>query len=247
AVQALPYMMEYPYECSEQNWNRFYANALAMHIANAAPRIKQVFEKWKTLDTAALLSNLQKNPELKSALLEETPWVLQAKSEEEQKRNIALLFDLTKMSDELETSLGKVIAMQSSNGGFSWFKGGPDDRYITQYIITGIGHLKKLGAIPSNFENRLMQVVKNALPYLDKKMKEDHDEILKQKNKIGTTVPSNIEAYYLYMRSFFPQYAVNAKDLTAYNYFKNQVKLHWTKQPLYIQGMIALTLHRSGD
>src|SRR5690606_27809674 len=57
----------------------------------------------------------------------------------------------------------------------------------------------------------------------------------------------NIEAYYLYMRSFFPQYAVNAKDLTAYNYFKNQVKLHWTKQPLYIQGMIAITLHRSGD
>src|SRR5690606_20242126 len=86
AVYALPYMMEYTYECSEQNWNRFYANALAMHIANAAPRIKQVFEKWKTLDTAALLSNLQKNPELKSALLEETPWVLQAKSEEEQKR-----------------------------------------------------------------------------------------------------------------------------------------------------------------
>ena len=24
----------------------------------------------------------------------------------------------------------------------SGFKGGPDDRYITQYIITGIGHLK---------------------------------------------------------------------------------------------------------
>jgi uncharacterized protein YfaS (alpha-2-macroglobulin family) len=247
AVQTLPYMMEYPYECSEQNWNRFYANALAMHIANAVPRIKQVFDKWKTLDTTALISNLQKNPELKSALLEETPWVLQAKSEEEQKRNIALLFDLTKMSDELETSLSKVIAMQSSNGGFSWFKGGPDDRYITQYIITGIGHLQKLGAIPANFESRLMQVVKNALPYLDKKMKEDHDEIVKQKDKTGTTVPANIAAHYLYMRSFFPQFAVNAKDKTAYNYFKTQVKLHWTKQPVYMQGMIALTLHRAGD
>ncbi|MBA2498454.1 MAG: alpha-2-macroglobulin, partial [Chitinophagaceae bacterium] len=195
----------------------------------------------------ALISNLQKNPELKSALLEETPWVLQAKSEEEQKRNIALLFDLTKMSDELEASLSKVIAMQSSNGGFSWFKGGPDDRYITQYIITGIGHLQKLGAIPANFESRLMQVVKNAIPYLDKKMKEDHDEIVKQKDKTGATVPANIAAHYLYMRSFFPQFAVNAKDKTAYNYFKTQVKLHWTKQPVYMQGMIALTLHRAGD
>ena len=30
AVQAIPYMMEYGYECSEQNFTRFYANALAM-------------------------------------------------------------------------------------------------------------------------------------------------------------------------------------------------------------------------
>ncbi|MBI1780461.1 MAG: hypothetical protein HYR66_03730 [Sphingobacteriales bacterium] len=29
AVQALPYLMEYPYECAEQTFNRYYANALA--------------------------------------------------------------------------------------------------------------------------------------------------------------------------------------------------------------------------
>jgi uncharacterized protein YfaS (alpha-2-macroglobulin family) len=29
AVLALPYLMEYPYECSEQTFNRLYANALA--------------------------------------------------------------------------------------------------------------------------------------------------------------------------------------------------------------------------
>ena len=29
AVQALPYLMEYPYECAEQTWNRYYANSLA--------------------------------------------------------------------------------------------------------------------------------------------------------------------------------------------------------------------------
>ena len=29
AVQALPYLMEYPYDCAEQTWNRYYANSLA--------------------------------------------------------------------------------------------------------------------------------------------------------------------------------------------------------------------------
>ncbi|MEO0334576.1 MAG: alpha-2-macroglobulin family protein, partial [Bacteroidota bacterium] len=31
AVQALPYLMEYPYECNEQTFSRYYANALASH------------------------------------------------------------------------------------------------------------------------------------------------------------------------------------------------------------------------
>ena len=79
AVQALPYLMEYPYECAEQTFNRYYANTLASYISRSTPKIKAIFEKWKNLDTAALLSNLQKNEELKSALLQETPWVLQHK------------------------------------------------------------------------------------------------------------------------------------------------------------------------
>src|SRR5205814_1515768 len=166
AVESLPYLMEYPYECAEQMWNRYYANSLAGMIANSSPRTRQIFEGWKTKDTSALLSNLQKNQELKSVLLEETPWLLEAKSEEQQKKNIALLFDLVKMSRELENSLDKLKQLQSENGGFVWFKGGPDDRYITQYIITGIGHLKKIKAYASGQQTKLNQILDSAIPYL---------------------------------------------------------------------------------
>ncbi len=176
AVQALPYLMEYPYECAEQTWNRFYANALASKIANSSPRIKQIFESWNTKDTAALISNLQKNQELKAVLLEETPWVLQAKTEEQQKKNIALLFDMVRMSNEMNSAYEKLKQMQSENGGFVWFKGGPDNRYITQYIVTGIGHLKKLGVDIKKLE----PILKLAIPYLDLQIKKDHDELKKE-------------------------------------------------------------------
>jgi hypothetical protein len=86
AIQALPYLMEYPYDCAEQTWNRYYANSLASFIANSSPRIKQVFEQWKTKDTAALISNLQKNEELKAILLEETPWYYKPKTKPNKKR-----------------------------------------------------------------------------------------------------------------------------------------------------------------
>ena len=47
AVMALPYLMEYPHECSEQTFNRLYANVLARHIANSDPKIRAVFDQWK--------------------------------------------------------------------------------------------------------------------------------------------------------------------------------------------------------
>src|SRR5690606_7201939 len=46
AVLALPYLMEFPYECSEQVFSRYYANALAAHIADSDPKIRRVFDLW---------------------------------------------------------------------------------------------------------------------------------------------------------------------------------------------------------
>jgi uncharacterized protein YfaS (alpha-2-macroglobulin family) len=247
AVQALPYLMEYPYECAEQTWNRFYANALASHITDKLPRIKQVMEKWKLKDTAALMSNLQKNEELKSALLQETPWVLQAKSEEQQKKNIALLFDMVKMNSELSKTLAQLQQMQSSNGGFVWFKGGPDDRYITQYIVTGIGHLKKLNALPKAQEKAIQSILAKAIPYLDQKLKEDYDQLLKNKAQMKNEQINSIQIYYLYMRSFFPETAQTKGTEAAYKYYVGQSQQFWIKQSRYMQGMIALALHRAKD
>lgn len=247
AVQSLPYLIEYPYECAEQTWNRYYANSLASMIANSSPRIKQIFEQWKTKDTSALLSNLQKDQELKSVLLEETPWVMQAKTEEQQKKNIALLFDMAKMSSDLNNSLEKLKQMQSENGGFVWFTGGPDDQYITQYIISGIGHLKKLKAIQEDQNEKLKNILATAIPYLDKKLKEDYDRLIKNKTDLKKYSPGYLQVQYLYMRSFFPEYAIDKNYRTAYNYFRKQSQLFWVNQNKYMQGMIALALSRTGD
>ncbi|MBP6025613.1 alpha-2-macroglobulin family protein [Ferruginibacter sp.] len=247
AVQALPYLMEYPYECAEQTFNRYYANVLATFISNSTPKIKSVFEKWKNIDTAALLSNLQKNEELKAALLQETPWVLAAQNENQQKKNIALLFDMVKMSGEMEKALNKLKAMQSSNGGFVWFKGGPDDRYITQYIITGIGHLRKLNALNGDTYQKIKPVVDKAIVYLDKKIKEDYDNLIRYKAVLKNNNLSSTAIQYLYMRSFFSEYKIVEASTTAFNYYKGQSQKYWLTNSKYMQAMIALALHRSKD
>ncbi|CAN5817767.1 alpha-2-macroglobulin family protein [soil metagenome] len=247
AVQALPYLMEFPYECAEQTFNRYYANTLASYISNLMPKIKAVFETWKNIDTAALMSNLQKNEELKSVLLQETPWVLEAQNENQQKKNIALLFDMVKMSKEKASAFNKLKEMQSSNGGFTWFKGGPDDRYITQYIITGIGHLRKLNAISDDDWTALKSIVEKAVPYLDARMKEDYDYLIKHKAKLSDNNLSSVAIQFLYMRSFYSEYKVIPTALTAYNYYRGQSQKFWLSNSKYMQAMIALALHRTAD
>ncbi|MEP6675398.1 MAG: alpha-2-macroglobulin family protein [Ferruginibacter sp.] len=253
AVQSLPYLMEYPYECAEQTFNRYYANTLATYISNSMPAIKAVFEKWKATSPPAfskgegdeaLLSNLQKNEELKSALLQETPWVMDAQNESQQKKNIALLFDMIKMSAEMNKALNKLKDMQLSNGGFVWFKGGSDDRYITQYIITGIGHLRKLNALNGAAYESLKSMVDKAIPYLDKKIREEYDDLLRYKVKLSDNNLSQTAIQYLYMRSFFPEYKMETSATTAVNYYKGQAKKFWLSESKYMQGMIALALFR---
>jgi uncharacterized protein YfaS (alpha-2-macroglobulin family) len=247
AVQALPYLTEQKEENAEAIFSRFYANALAMQIMNSTPRIKTIIEQWKNADTSAFFSNLQKNEELKSALLEETPWVLEAKTEAQQKKNIAMLFDISRMSAELNTTLQKLKDKQSSSGGFVWFTGGPNDRYMTQYILSGIGHLKKLNAIPTSTKSAIDEIVNSALVYLDNLLLQDYSTIMKQKNKVPAGDVFFMPIQYLYMRSFFTDKPVSGTVFPAYNYFRNLSKKDWTKQNKYMQGMLALSLFRTGE
>ena len=244
AIQSLPYLTDYPYECAEQRFNRYYSNVLATHIAQSNPKIHEVFNSWEEKDSSALLSNLQKNQELKNALLEETPWVLQAQSEEAQKKNIALLFDLNRMSKELERSTRELAQMQTPNGGFAWFKGMPDDRYITQYIVTGIGRLLHLGVREVGQERRIMKLAENALPYLDAKIKEDYDELIRYKANLNEPQISYFQIQYLYMRSFFSSQPIEGANQKAFNFYKNQAAQYWLKQNKYMQAMSAIALNR---
>ncbi len=244
AVQSLPYLMEYPYECTEQIMSRLYANTLASFIANKNPKIKAVFDRWK--NTNALQSNLQKNQELKNVLLEETPWVLQALNEEQQKKNIALLFDLNKMSNEYDIAVGKLAERQLSNGGFPWFPGDRDNAYITQCITEMIGHLIKLKVI--NSDAKINEIGVKAVSYNDLQLINYYDEIDKLvkagKTKWEDNHMTSYAIHNLYTRSFFTV-SKSEKYAKVYNYFAGQADQFWTSQGLYEQGMISLILNRN--
>ncbi len=244
AVQALPYLMEYPHDCNEQIFSRYYANTLASHIANSNPRIQEVFDQWASSD--ALISNLEKNQELKSLLIQETPWLRDAQSETEQKKRIALLFNLNKIKNEQASALNKLNQNQMSSGAWAWFKGGRENRFITQHIITGLGHLNHLSVISSNVEMK-NDMIKKAVRYLDQEFVEEYEHMKKYAKNINDDHLSYTQMHYLYMRSFFANIKTSKKVDAIMAYYKGQAKKYWTKRSLYAKGMLTLVLHRMDE
>ncbi|MBI5645932.1 MAG: hypothetical protein HY962_03295 [Ignavibacteriae bacterium] len=244
AVQALPYIMEYPYECSEQLFNRFYANSIAAHIVRSNPKIERVFSQWKGTD--ALVSNLEKNQELKSLLIQETPWVMQGQDEGERKRRIALLFDLNGMANTLDAALRKIEKAQASNGGFPWFPGMPESRYITQYIIAGFGHLRELGVNVT--EPRVKNMIERAIEWADREMQSDYERMRREKSfNPDLDHLGYLEIQYLYARSYFTEQEVEKANRPGAEFWRKQAKKFWAKKGLLCEGMIALALHRLDD
>ncbi|HQO92643.1 MAG TPA: hypothetical protein PLX56_09975, partial [bacterium] len=189
-------------------------------------------------------SNLQKNEELKSVLLAETPWVLDAQNEEQNKKRVALLFDLNRMGNELDSALKKLRKLQGYNGGWPWFQGLPESRYITQHIVSGLGKLRNLKvkeADPS------MDMAKKGVLFVDNEMRKSYDWLKKNHVDMNKKLIGSMEIHYLYTRSFFTDVPVQKQNLEAYNYWIFQAKKYWLGETPYMNAMSAAALWRLGE
>lgn len=240
AVMALPYLMEYPHECSEQVFSRMYANALARHIALKDPKIRRVFDQWK--NTPALDSPLLKNQDLKAVMLEETPWLQDAIQESEARRNVGILFDDNRLNEELNRAFRKLADQQLANGAWPWFPGGPPNDYITLYITTGFGRLRHLGVSVDT-----TPAIKS-LTRLDGFAQELYREAIRNGKKEESHL-SPIIALYLYGRSFFlKDQPIAEQHKEAIDFWIAQAKKHWLKlADRQSQAHLALALARWGQ
>ena len=206
----------------------------------AIPKIHRVFEQWR--GTPALDSPLEKNQDLKSVMLEETPWVRQAQSESQARRNVGILFEDNRLNDETARALKKLAEGQYQNGAWPWFPGGPPSDYITLYITTGFGRLRHLGVKID------MQPAFKSLARLDGWIDEIYREILRNGHKDENHLSPTI-ALYLYGRSFFLEdrpIAPQAKE--AVDYFLGQARKHWLSlADRQSQAHLAVALKRFAD
>ncbi|WP_420320868.1 carboxypeptidase-like regulatory domain-containing protein [Flagellimonas sp.] len=245
AIKSLPYLMEFPYECAEQTFSRFYANVIAEHIANSNPKIAEVFQSWA--NSGKEQSPLEKNEELKSILVAETPWVRDSKNEQDNRGKLGKLFEKSNLIEHQTQSISKLKKLQLSSGGFPWFAGGRESNFITRHIVAGFGHLNKINVEGGN-AYKTKDLIEKALKYLDQEFIKGYERTLQNTLDSTKLTLTNSDIHYFYARSFFMDSHPLTNELKAIqSKYLEQCEENWLTKSLYNKAMISLILDRSGN
>lgn len=233
AVQALPYLQEHENPSHIYLANSIYANTLASLIVQQHPAIQSVFRQWEADTVNPLLSQLERNADIKQLLLEESPWLREGTGETERMHRIAAYFDSAALAGRLADDLSMLYGLQRADGGWSWMPGGNQSSlYTTQYILERFG---RLGQISDSELDR-------ALAYVDRETYQHYQRYLKK----TTCEPVNLA--YLFMRSFYPKKSFSGKSRQAYDFFYTNALNHYKEYgSLYSRAQLALVFHRHGD
>jgi len=215
AIRSLPYLMQYRYDCNEQTFSKLYANAIALHLVKQHPEIETMFELWRNDSTQqALQSPLLQNDRLRNTILEETPWVMSAQRESQQRTEMAKNFSREQLEKQIQQQFNKLSRNQNIAGGWGWFGSRDCNSYITNHIVAGFQKLKHLGIeLP---ETR--QMIAKAIRQMDSAQVRIFRNAIKEKTERSFT---HTDAQYLYARSY------------------GDIDTQWLQQP-YVQQLITL-------
>lgn len=241
AIQALP-VIGNPLNEDALSWaSAYYANSLSTTIINTHPRIRQVFESWKAQGGSAS-GNLSDKEDLKDLLLKETPWLADALNETEQKRSIALLFDLNTMGNRNQVAASRLEALQLPDGSWSWYKGMSGNRYVTTRIVEMLARLRTMGASVAPLQG----MYEKAVNYLHTQWLDEYRQ-MKESEKKGDKdrLPGEQSLHYLYICALDAQVAKRA-DKTAYSYMIGKLEAAPPADVIYDRALIATLLHKAG-
>lgn len=199
-VQALPSMINPDGDNAISLATAYYANSIGCHLMQSTPVIKQTMELWKNEASqnggSTLQSALQKNESLKQIVLEETPWLLDADRESEQKQQLMGYFNESQINYRLADNLSRLSRLQNADGSFAWWKGMEGSPYMTMSVLQTLTRLNHMVGEQDETKN----ILSTAFAYMDKQMAREVKDMKKieSEGKVKNVRPSELAVQYLY-------------------------------------------------
>lgn len=133
-VDALPYLVSYPYGCTEQTLNRFLPTVITQQVLKSAGvKLSDIKEKRTNLNAQEIGDDKERAKQWKR--FEQNP-----------------VFDEDEVATMTKAGVERLKAMQLADGGWGWFSGSSETSspHTTAYVVHGLQLAKDLNVLGAN-------------------------------------------------------------------------------------------------
>lgn len=232
-LSALPYLVRYPYECTEQTLNRFLSTGIVASVFRDHPSLSKL-SKTKRKTPYEPFDAIDPN---RKAGLEETPWLAEAKGGSGDGLELVAMLDPAAVEAEQRAALKKLEKMQLADGSFPWFPGGRSSPGMTLYLLQGFAR-----AVEFKIEVPRWTVT-NAWRAVGTWYRAELTACLKKDECSLHDVTTLVHAASAYPDDSWLGGALSPAERAALLEYSFR---HWKEQPPYLKGLLALTLERAG-
>lgn len=216
-----------------------YGNAIGAGLAKDYPEIVEaikIFADPANSVDSTLVSNLEKNQDLKNVALNNTPWVRSAASETLRMQGLVKYADSARSKEIIASTLKEMAKLQNADGGWSWCAGMESSEFITSRVLLHLAMLRDMGYLPAEGETMAKKAVKYADACWVKELKEYK----------GSKFPYESMLNYLYVRSNFKDVTPSASFASMEKKGLAAVKDGWKRMGIYEKATAATLLGRKG-
>jgi uncharacterized protein YfaS (alpha-2-macroglobulin family) len=234
-LNALPYLVNYPYECTEQTMNRFLSTGIVSSVFEDYPSVAAMAKKLSERDVRyETWDDADPN---RTMGLEETPWLRTARGGSEDSDDLIKVLDPRVAEAEMKASMAKLAKAQTSLGAFPWWPGGPPSPYMTLYILYGFSKGLEFGVdVPED-------VVVRAWAYMHRHYIDELVDWMMHRDCCWEFI-----TYLNFVLSNYPDeswtggvFTTDERTMMLEHSFR-----HWREHSPLLKGYLALTLERAG-
>jgi uncharacterized protein YfaS (alpha-2-macroglobulin family) len=161
-LNSLPFLVDYPYECTEQLLNRYVPLAITNSFYNRYPELRNSVGKIPRRGT--ITPAWERDNPVRMMALTETPWEEPSKGGKPYWPAIDML-DPKVVAEGKEEALEKLKSYQNADGSFPWFPGGRPDVYMTLYVLDGLAQAARYNVpVPGDVVRKALNYVFTEIP-----------------------------------------------------------------------------------
>lgn len=234
-VSALPGLRKTDIKSSVEAAHALFSARVAEGLMRRYPEIVRTLRRWaENPQDSALISNLQKNSQLRQVLLSATPWVQNAQNDTERMQRLLLLLDGRENDRVTANAIDLLRKTSVSGGGWCWTASYPEvSEWATTEVLITLGLLNKMSWLPDNSD--LQKMISEACKWYDRETAKDFAKY-----------PKSDYSLYTFIRGLYPSEKQSTAAVRVTNATVQRIIAGWKRHDIQGKAVDALILSRNG-